>query len=191
MSLARRLFSEKRRYIYPLVAGLVLNAVLLLAVVLPLSRKADGGESAAHQASTALKAAQADYEAARATVSGKDSADAELKKFYGAVLPPDHSQARRIAFRLAELARKSNLALQRRIANPPAQLRDSALEKLTVQQVLIGQYRDIRQFIYHLETSPDFLILENVRLSQGQEGTGQLVLDVTVSTYYRAGGHGN
>ena len=35
---------------------------------------------------------------ARATVLGKDSADAELKKFYEAVLPPDLSAARRLLF---------------------------------------------------------------------------------------------
>jgi Tfp pilus assembly protein PilO len=81
--------------------------------------------------------------------------------------------------------------MPRRTANEPTQVRDSALAKLTVEQVLIGQYRDIRQFIYHLETSPDFLILENVALSQGREGSGQLVLNVRVATYYHAGSHGN
>ena len=41
--------------------------------------------------------------------------------------------------------------------------------------MLTGQYRDIRQFIYDLETSPEFLVLENVGLSsQGTDDGGAL-----------------
>ena len=96
------------------------------------------------------------------------------------------SEARRLAFKVSELARDANLTQGRGIATPSRQ-RDSALGKLTVEQTLIGQYRDIRQFIYELETAPEFLILENVALAaQGGEGSTALRLDVRVATYYRA-----
>lgn len=187
MMLTRRILAEKRRYIYPLAGALLLNALLLAAVVLPLSRKVQGGEASAQQAATALAAARADYNAARATVTGKDSADAELKKFYGDVLPVDQSQARRVVFKLSEMARKANLTAGR-ARTTPSQTRDSALGKLTVDQTLTGPYRSLRQFIYDLETSPEFLILENVALTQGAEGSGALVMNVRVATYFRAGG---
>jgi Tfp pilus assembly protein PilO len=186
MTLARRILAEKQRYIYPIAGALILNVVLLGFVVLPLSRKVRGGEQAAQEAAAALAVARKDFAAARATVTGKDSADAELKKFYNAVLPADLSEARRLAFKVSELARDANLTQGRGIATPSRE-RDSALGKLTIEQTLIGQYRDIRQFIYELETAPEFLILENVALAaQGGEGSTALRLDVRVATYYRA-----
>jgi Tfp pilus assembly protein PilO len=90
-------------------------------------------------------------------------------------------------FRVSELARNANLSLGRS-ATKVSQERDSSLGKLTTEQTLTGQYRDIRQFIYDLETSPEFLVLEHVGLSsQGTEGGGALRMDVRVATYYRAG----
>jgi len=189
MTLTRRIFAEKRRYIYPLAAALVVNAILIVAVVLPLSRKVEGGEASAQQAAAALAAARADYEAARATVTGKDAADAELKKFYGDVLPVDQSQARRVVFRIEEMARKANLTTGR-ASTKESQPRDSTLGKLTVGQTLVGPYRSLRQFIYDLETSPDFLILENVSLAQGAQGSNALTMNVVVATYHQAGGDG-
>ena len=189
MTPVRRILSEKKRYIYPLAGALLLNAVLLTAVVWPLSKKVQGGERAAREAAVAHANARKDHAAARATVTGKDSADEELKKFYSAVLPMDHSQARRVMFKVSELARKANLRIGRSQMKV-SQDRDSSLGKLTNDQTLSGQYRDIRQFIYDLETAPEFLVLENVALSsQGAEGgSGALRLDVRVATYFRAGG---
>jgi Tfp pilus assembly protein PilO len=189
MTPARRILAEKRRYIYPLVGALLLNIALLLVVVLPLSRKVQGGEQAAQQAAMAHAAANKDFQAARATVTGKSSADGELKKFYSAVLPTDMSQARRTMFKVSELARNANLSLGRS-STKESQDRDSSLGKLTNDLTLTGQYRDIRQFIYDLETSPEFLVLEHVGLSsQGTDGGGALRMDVRVATYYRAGGN--
>lgn len=190
MTLMRRVFAEKRRYIYPLAGALLLNAILLVAVVLPLSRKVEGGEAAARQAAAALAAARADHDAARATVTGKDAADTELKKFYGEVLPVDQSEARRVVFKLQELAKKANLTAGR-ATTEAVRPKESALGKMTVQQPLSGPYRNLRQFIYDLETSPDFLILENVSLVQGAQGGGALQMNVVVSTYYRAEGDGD
>lgn len=186
MTPTRRILAEKRRYIYPLAAALAVNAVLIVAVVLPLSRKVAGGESSAQHAAAALQAARAEYEAARATVTGKDAADAELKKFYGDVLPVDQSQARRVVYRLDEMARKANLTTGR-ASTRESQARDSTLGKLTVEQTLVGPYRSLRQFIYDLETSPDFLILENLSLAQGTQGSNALTMRVVVATYHQAG----
>jgi Tfp pilus assembly protein PilO len=185
VTLTRRIVAEKRRYIYPLAAALVLNAILLVAIVLPLSRRVQGGARLAQEAEAALTTARRDHDAARATVSGKDSADVELKKFYGAVLPVDQSQARRVTFKLNDMSRKANLVAGPSITKP-SQARDSTLGKLTIEQTLTGQYRNLRQFIYDLETSPEFLILENVSLTQATEGGGELMMKVRVATYHRA-----
>jgi hypothetical protein len=191
MTLGRRVFAEKRQIIYPLIGALVLNLAVFAAVVYPLSRKVAGGQQEARNAAAALAAARTDYEAARATVTGKASADAELQKFYGAVLPPDQSEARRITYgKIDKLATAASVQAGQQVYEVK-QERDSDLAKWTATVVLTGEYRNIRRLIYELETAPEFLILENVALSQGQERDRGLNVVVKVATYFRAGGDGN
>ncbi len=191
MTTARRVLVEKRRVIWPIVAAVVLNIALFLLVVFPLSRKVAGGEAQAQTSAEALAAARQDYTAARATVTGKITADAELRKFYKDVLPPDYSGARRVTYlKIAQLAQQANLRLDRRNYDD-TQERGSELEKLTTTVVLSGDYRDIRRFIYALETSPEFLVLENVALSQGDQRDRGLNVTVQVATYFRVGGNGD
>ncbi len=121
MRLVSRVLAEKRTLIYPLIGAVLVNAALFVAVVYPLSLKVANGERDAQAAASARKVAQAEYDAAQATVSGKKSADDELKKFYEAVLPPDMSAARRIALRQDRQAgvdgeRQDRAAEPRRVA---------------------------------------------------------------------------
>ena len=191
MTLARRVFEEKRRFIYPLIGALVINAALYAAVVYPLSLKVANGERDAKAAADARAAASADYEAARATVTGKDSADAELQKFYGAVLPPDQPGARRLLYGKIDSLATSTGVRRGQETYEPTHERGSNLGKLTANVLLFGDYRSIRRFIYELETAPEFLVLENIALSQGKEGDQGLNVLVRVATYFRAEGNGN
>ena len=110
----RRVFTEKRSLIIPLIVGIVVNIALYAIVVYPLSKKVAGGEDQARASSAALEAARHDHAAARAMVEGKGQADEELSRFYTNVLPPDIGGARRITFlRMEQLARQCNLRLER------------------------------------------------------------------------------
>ncbi|MFL6279354.1 MAG: type 4a pilus biogenesis protein PilO [Vicinamibacterales bacterium] len=187
---ARRVFAEKRRLIWPIVIALIANIALFVVVLYPLSNKVAGGEQEALAATTALDAAKRDYEAARATVKGKSQADQELQKFYTDVLPPDLSAARRATFRrIEDLAQQSNLRLERETSDPKSQ-RDSQLVKFTYRASLSGDYRNIRRFIHELETAPEFLVLENVELTQSDVANRGLNVSVDIATYYRAGANG-
>jgi len=185
MTLLRRIFEEKRHFIYPLIGAIVVNAALYLAVIYPLSLRVANGERSAQEAAGARAAARAEYEAVRATISGKDLADLELKKFYGDVLPPDQSAAHRLLFgKVQELSQTANVNVLDRTSEPSRE-RDSDLGKLTQTVVLVGDYRNIRRFIHDLETAPDFIVLENVALSQGQERDQRLNVTLRVATYFR------
>jgi Tfp pilus assembly protein PilO len=185
-----RVFTEKRSLIVPLVIAVIANVALYLIVVYPLSQKVAGGEQAAKASSTALDAAKRDYAAARATVAGKSQADEELRKFYSEVLPPDIGGARRITFlRMEQLARQCGLRLERETSDPKPE-RDSQLVKFTYTASLSGEYRNIRRFIHELETAPEFLVLENVQLSQSETEKSGLNVSVQIATYYRAGANG-
>jgi Tfp pilus assembly protein PilO len=191
MTLLRRIFAEKRQFIYPLVGAIIVNAALFAAVVYPLSLRVANGERSAQEAANAKAAAQADYQAVNATIEGKNSADVELKKFYGAVLPPDLSAARRLLFGKVESVSSSSGVSFIDQTSEPSRERGSDLAKLTATVVLVGDYRNIRRFIHDLETSPDFVVLENVALSQGQERDQRLNVVIKVATYYRAEGDGD
>jgi Tfp pilus assembly protein PilO len=187
---AGRILQEKRGLIWPVAIVLLLNVAVFAAVVYPLSKKVANGEQDAQASGASLNAARRDYAAARATVTGKTQADAELKKFYADVLPPDLSGARRITYlRIEQLANDSNLRLARENTEPRA-VRESNLVKVTYTASLSGEYRDIRRFIHAIETAPEFLVLENVELSQVDETKG-LNVNVQIATYYRTGGNGD
>ena len=191
MTDARRVLAEKRRLILPIVIALVVNIALFAIVVYPLSKKVAGGEQQSRAATATLTAARRDYDAARATVKGKGQADQELQKFYTDVLPPDLSAARRATFlRIEQLAQKSNLRLERETSDPKAQ-RDSQLVKFAYRASLSGEYRNIRRFIHELETAPEFLVLENVELTQSEIENRGLNVSVDIATYYRTGANGN
>lgn len=191
MTSTRRILAEKRKLLLPLLLVLLANVFVFALVVYPLSQKVAAGEQEASAAEAALMAARRDYANARATVTGKSQADAELERFYRDVLPPDFSGARRIMYLpLEQLAKQSNLRLERQTSDPQ-DLRESNLRKFSQTAVLTGEYRDIRRFIHRLESAPEFIILENVELAQNENSQGGITLTVQVATYYRAGGDGN
>lgn len=191
MTPARRVLAEKRALIWPIAIVLLLNVAVYALLVYPLSQKVAGGEQQAQASATALVAARRDHAAARSTVTGKAQADAELQKFYNDVLPPDDSGARRITFmRIERLAAQSNLRLERQTSDPKPK-RDSDLVKFTYTATLSGEYRNIRRFIHELETAPEFLVLENVQVSQNEaDDRGGLNVIIQIATYYRNGDHG-
>ena len=188
----RRVMTEKRRLIWPIVVALLVNLAMFALVVYPLSDKVAAGEQEAEAAAVALAAAKRDYANARKTVTGKQEADAELAKFYQDVLPADLSGARRITFlRIPQLAQQANLRLETQTSTP-SRVRDSDLGKLTHSAMLTGEYRDIRRFIHRLETSPEFLVLERVELTQNEtESARGITVNVQVATYFRIVGDGN
>ena len=191
MTPAARIFKEKRALVWPIVLALVANVALFLLVVYPLARKVDAGQRDAEASAAALAAARRSHAAARATVAGKGQADEELQQFYGDVLPPDLSGARGLTFvRLDQLAKKTGLRLRDQRATATSD-RESALAKLTITVSLSGEYRDIRAFIHELESAPEFLVLENVDLSQGADEDRGIDVSVQIATYFRAGGHGD
>jgi Tfp pilus assembly protein PilO len=187
---ARRVLHEKRALIWPIAIALILNVALYAGVVYPLSKKVAGGEAAAAASAAALNAARRDHAAARATIAGKAQADVELQKFYGEVLPPDDSGARRITFlRMEQLAAQHNLRLERQTSIPKPQ-QDSQLVKFVYTVALSGEYRNIRRFIHALETAPEFLVLEDVELSQNEGENKGLNVMLQIATYYRAEANG-
>ena len=180
-----RVIADHRRALVPVGIVLAINIVVLSAIVMPMRRSVESGESQASESASTLAAAVADLKEAEAMRDGQAQAGKDLEKFYGEVLPVNFAAARRMTgLKLAQLARSHDVSLLRGSAAPEL-LRDSPLERLTVNYSLEGDWDDIRQFIYEIETGPDFIVIDNVGLGEGQGGSAPLTLALEISTYYR------
>ncbi len=193
--LAWRSAREKRAWLVPLLAALLVNGLLSALVVLPLSARVGRIEQDEAAARAARQTAQREHDSARATLDHKQRAEADLGRFYTAVLPTSLSDARRQTYlRLAQLAADADLQYQRRLeeVQPP---RDGGagpapqLTRLEITMVLRGEYDSVRQFIHDVEAAPEFVAIDNVALSEGAEPGSPLVLTLVMSTYYRTGDH--
>jgi hypothetical protein len=191
MKLARRVFLEKRRILVVLGAALLVNVGVYALVVYPLGVKSETAVARAANAAVVRHAAEAEMAAANALVSGKTSADQELSTFYQKVVPSGLDVARRLTYsRLPALARKTNVKFEnRRSGLDPQAQKNSRLGRLQTQLVVEGDYESLRQFIYELENTPEFIIIDEVALGQG-EANKPITLSLEVSTYYRLEPHG-
>jgi Tfp pilus assembly protein PilO len=192
MTSVQRILSEKRSLVAPLVLVAIANVILYAVVVFPLSRQVLNAETEAREQHQQLNSARFDLKAAKATVTGKAQADAELQRFYKDVLPADQGVARRVTYtRLAQLAHQANVKLEQG-TNGVAREKGSSLTKLTTRYTLTGDYRNIRKFIYAIETAPEFIEIENVGLQSSGEAQQSRGLSMTldIATYYRSGNGG-
>lgn len=183
--LVRRALDEHRALIVALGLALVANLLAYVLVVRPLEAKSLGAADRAAAAANARRAAERERAQAEALVQGKATADQELASFYQKVLPADMTAARRMTYAsLPALARRTGVQYEARTTNIEAVDRDGRLERMTIRMSLQGDYENLRQFIYALESAPEFVIIDAVTLMESQ-GSDPLSLTLDLSTYYR------
>lgn len=181
-----RVARDYRLWILLVGAGLAINLAVLAFVVWPLSATADASARRATTAADTRRDAQAELTSAEGLRDGSAQAARDLERFYGEVLPPDLASARRLAhLKLSQMAREHNVTFQRS-ASTPEIIRGSSLERLSVSYALAGEYADVRALIYEMETAPDFLVIDDVFLSEGSEEQAPLTLTLNFSTFYLA-----
>ena len=185
-----RVMAEKRRLIFPLILAVIVNVVLYAVVVFPLGRQVANAQDESRVQHDELYRAQADFKSAKATVSGKLAADAALQKFYMDVLPGTQTLARKLTYaRLAQLAKQASVTLEHG-NNATTHEKGSQLSKLTTTYTLSGDYKNVRRFIYSIETAPEFIVLENIGLTSASGEDSQkrgLGMSLEIATYFRSG----
>ncbi|TAK17550.1 MAG: hypothetical protein EPO35_02805 [Acidobacteria bacterium] len=190
MSLWKRVFAERRAILVPLLALLIIDGVLVGAVVFPLRGVVAQNEEAARTAGLALADANQQMRQWQTARTSRDRAEKELATFYASVLPKSQAEASRILLvEVARLARENNLRLGARAWEPEA-VKDSDLQRLTGKVELTGDYAAILRFIYDVETSEAFLVINSISLAQANrqqaaQTAGQLQLSIEMGTYYR------
>lgn len=187
MTLLHRIVTEKRALVTAVALLLVVDCLLYLVAVYPWANKVSQAQAGTTRSEAQLAQIRDAYAIASQTNVSKSNADTELQRFYTGVLPRDLPGARSILSPyLDKLAADSDLVLERQTSVPEKE-RGSLLARLRTTMVLAGDYESIRQFIYAVETAPEFILIEEVSLSQGNESDEELVLTLGASTYYWAG----
>jgi Tfp pilus assembly protein PilO len=181
-----RVVREHRTALLPLLVVLVANLIALAAVVYPLGQRVASNEQRAQTAERQQMLAAAEYRRAETLREAQAQATKDLEKFYAEVLPAGVGAARRILqLRLQQMAREHGVLYQGGGTNEE-EIRESSLLRLTMSVRLAGEYDDIRGFLYDLERSNDFVVVDNIRLAEGNEPDSPLTVFLQVSTYYRA-----
>jgi len=187
-ALARRVLGDHRRLVLSLTIVLIANLLVYGFVVRPLSNRVANIAERDAAADQSLAAARAEHQAATGTLTGKDRASQELARFSKDVLPQDLAAARRLTHtRIPQIAKQFNVEFFSRTVSPPARARDSSLVRYSEKIELAGRYRDVRAFIHELENAPEFVVIDDVSLSEEDAEGGVLALTMQLSTYYPAG----
>ena len=184
MSLLQRILSEKRWAITVVIVSVVIDMALYALAVVPWSLAVTNARQRVATASSDLTAAEQARAAAQITVNGKLEADQELQTFYRDILPTDLSDARGITFaRLEEAASRNNLVMERRSYSTNHE-EGSHLARLQMTMLLKGDYRDMRGFLSDLEGGDDFIVIEEISLSQDNASENTEVLTLGLATYF-------
>jgi Tfp pilus assembly protein PilO len=185
-----RVVRDYRRWILPIAIALVAAVGVLVGVVLPMAATADASERRAAAARESRDRAAGEFSAAEQTRDAQTQAAKDLDQFYRQVLPADVAAARRVThLKLSQMAREHGVSFQRSAASPET-IRGSTLERLRVSYSLSGSYDDIRRLIHDIETASDFILIDNVFLSEGEDAQAPLSLTLELSTFYRPVTHG-
>ncbi len=189
--LVQRVLSERRGVIVPLALVALVNLGFYALVVYPLSLKVSASERRAAAARAQLAVADRENKDVRATLRLTEQASKDLGRFYKEILPADLTVARRQTYEyLATLAREHNLQIPRRAYRVDEGYK-GRLERLNIAMELTGDYADMRDFIYDLEESPEFVAIEGIALAEDAQKEAALSLSLSLSTYYRGGDRGN
>jgi Tfp pilus assembly protein PilO len=188
-SLFARALADYRRVIVPLAIAFVVNLLVYVFAVYPLTQRVANVEQRNQSAEQALAVATREHDAAQGALTGKERASVELATFYTEVLPPDLAGARRLTYlRLAQLVREAGLEFKTGAYQMATDDRDSTLQRWKIGLKVQGSWDDIRTLIYQLDTAPEFVVIDNIVLNEGQTEGAALELSLELSTYYQAGG---
>jgi hypothetical protein len=185
MSLAGRILRERRAVVLPILIFLLLN-VAGLGGVFWLQQSIDAAKSSRDQALLDLDKARKLETNAKGMKGSKELADVELRKFYGEVLPRNLPSAVNVLnFWLGKIAASAKVSFHTGTYDHDP-VRDSRLTKVTGVITLTGNYADVRRFLYELETSQEFIVIEKVGLSQASntQANAPLEVNLSVATYF-------
>jgi len=184
---ASRLFADRRLLVVTLAVLAAANLLVLALVLGPLGARVQTLTQRATVASLGATTAARDLETARLTASGTQRASTDLDRFYREILPANQPAARQVTFlRMAQVAREARLTYDRRAFAQEA-VEKGVLTRATLTTSVFGDYRKLRDFLYRVETGPEFVVIRQVSVGQSDDPAEPLEATLVLATYYKAG----
>ena len=192
MSLWGRIYQERRRVLLPLALVLIANVAAFLLAVVPLQSSMEATETDERAAAAELANAKRVSDRANAASKSRVQADAQLKEFYGSILPKNFATAQKTTSAWLEQA-SADAGLSFKSSRFLLDDKDdSRLTRASTTTTLQGRYADIRRFLHAVESAEEFIVVERVEIVQSdttQLGRDNaLTVELTVSTYFLAPG---
>lgn len=186
--LMSRIVSEKKSWLVLLAVLLGLNVLAYLFVVRPMAAASSGAGARAVAAADARRLAERTLADVEARQTAQRQARTDLQTFQGQILPASLAEARRLTYAsLPALADDAGVTYQRRRSEVAPADDDSRLQRLTTVMELQGSYRQLREFIHAVELAPDFIVIDDVTITEVNAGE-PLGLVMTLSTYFPEAG---
>jgi hypothetical protein len=182
-----RILADRRLLVSVLALLAIANFVGLALLFGPIRSRVRTLTQRATTASLSVSTATSELRDARETTAGSAQAVNDLQRFYTKVLPGNQPAARQVTLvRLAQLLQESNLTYDRRAFGQVPPEKDAVLTRATLTMNVYGSYRNLRQFLYKLETGPDFIVVREVGVAQAEDPKEPLEAALTLSTYFKA-----
>lgn len=185
-SITARVVSEKRGWLLALAVALAANVAVYVVVVRPLAASSAGAGERARDAALARAVAERQVASIEAQLTAEQQAGSDLRTFYGEILPASLTEARRMTYAsLPALADRTGVRYQRRRSDVEAVDADSRLQRMTIVMELMGEYGDLREFIYEVERADPFVVIDDVTLTERSEDEPPALV-ISLSTYFAA-----
>lgn len=137
-------------------------------------------------AENALAGIESEYQMKRAVRSPEIEGPAkeawDMKGVYGEL--PRWEDFTRVMGEVYNKAERLNLLINS-VSYQSSPLKGSGFVQVRVSMPVTGSYADIKRFVYDLETSPRFFIIENLSLGSGRGEEGDISLNLTVAAHFK------
>jgi Tfp pilus assembly protein PilO len=114
-----------------------------------------------------------------------ESEKGKVNTFYGDLLGSKEGRMIRIQREVRSIAASLGMDPES-IGYTPTYLDKVDLVQFSISVPLVGDYRNLRQFISKIENSENFLIIDSVTLGGSRDGGALLDLSIQLSTYFSA-----
>ena len=177
--------ASARQILAVLVGVLVLNLVGYAVLVRPTIGEYHRLMAESEPRRLHVRQRKAEVEQRKEYVTALDTAGKQLEELRTNVLSTKRRRMIDVQDELARLAGQFGINLQRiQYDNEP--LEDEGLERFVMVVPLEGGYAALRRFLQAVESSSEFLVIEQVALA-GKEGGGEVLqLNITLATYFDA-----
>ncbi|HEY3175312.1 MAG TPA: type 4a pilus biogenesis protein PilO [Candidatus Polarisedimenticolia bacterium] len=166
-----------------ILVWLGLNLAFAFVVNVPRGRRVTSLDEAVAEAGSALSRKEQEVGRLRDHFNRVIEGRASLDRFYGEVLSTKRERLISFQREIREIARQFNISVET-ITYPRESYPKDKVTKFSATMPLTGSYENLRQFIDTIERNPNFIVVEQIELTNSKEGGIILSLAIQLSTYF-------